>query len=79
MYTTNFNFLPLEQRANLIFPAAKLLSSNQNEAFQISFYALGGATYEVCYDLDTQSIEDIRLIEERALTPTVKGFILGFK
>jgi hypothetical protein len=75
MKSTSFNHLPLNQRAAMLFPAAELVSSNENEAFRISFYMMEGMTYEVCIDLDSQTIEDIRLIEERAISSTIRQLI----
>ncbi len=75
MATLRFNNLPLNIKKTLVFPHAKIVSSNQNEAFRIAFYTYNDVLFEVCFNASSNEIEDIRCINEKYVDPTIKNFI----
>jgi len=77
MTTLKFNHLPLKVKKSLVFPHAKMVSSNQNEAFRITFYSYNDILFEVCSSVTTDEIEDIRCINEKYLDPAVRNLIAG--
>ncbi|WP_020530221.1 hypothetical protein [Flexithrix dorotheae] len=72
-----FNSLPLNARKSILFPEATLMSSNENEAFRISFFNFKGGIFEVCYDVTSDEIEDIRSIDDKILDNSMKEFIFS--
>jgi len=57
------NIKNLREIAKSLLPKATLISSNANEAFRISFFKLNDTVIEVCYELSTGEIEDIKLLD----------------
>ena len=76
MATLRFNNLPLHIKKTFVFPHAELVSTNQNEAFRIAFYSYNDILFEVCFDVASNKIEDIRCINEKYVDPTLKKLII---
>ncbi len=75
MRAINFNQLPLETRKSILFPKAKLMSASQNETYRIAFFEFKGEICEVCYDLASEQVEDIRLLSDKVLDSNILGLI----
>ncbi|MBT32661.1 MAG: hypothetical protein CMO01_23610 [Thalassobius sp.] len=77
MNNINFNILPLNIKKTFI-QSANQVSSNENEAFRIVYYNYKEALFEVCIDLESNSVEDIRCINQESLDHSFKELILKF-
>ena len=75
MNNINFNILPLNIKKSFISHASKV-SSNENEAFRIIYYNYREALFEVCIDIESNSVEDIRCINQETLDSSFKELIL---
>ena len=75
MKSSHFNQLPLYLREALIFPEAKLMSSNQNERYRIAFFEFKGLLFEVCYELKDNVMKDIRMIPNKIMNKELEKLL----